>query len=193
VNQCVKNPSSLTVWESLRFKSGGNRFSKRIYILSAKHGVVGLGEIIEPYDTTFRDMSRTERNAWGEATSAQLPNLLRAGDIVSFYCGEEYIAPLTRMIVQLGCRLDEPLSQLSIGRRLKRLRALNDEPTLDHSFKRFYRIMRRLWIAQKGGRRIADCTGQLAWPDLGVYFVIGTEAAVGGRQMPRIVRVGTMR
>lgn len=165
--------------------------SKKVYILSAKHGVLGLGDIICPYDITFKRMPRAKRSEWGESTSGQLRKLLRAGDVASFYCGEDYIGPLRRSIAQLGCRLDEPLSRLSLGQRLQRLRALNDEPTLDRLFKRFYRIMRRLWISQLGGRRIADCSGQLAWPELGVYFITETELAAGGRQMPRIVRVGT--
>ena len=165
--------------------------SKHVYILSAKHGLLSLGDIVEPYDLTLKHMSRAERNAWGERTSAQLRNLIRAGDVASFYCGEDYIGPLRRTVAQVGCRLDEPLSHLSFGQRLHRLRTLNGEPTLDCLFGRFYRVMKRLWIAQEGGRRIADCSGHLVWPERGVYFVIEAEPAVGSRHIPRIVRVGT--
>jgi len=165
--------------------------SKDVYILSAKYGLLKLNDIVEPYDLTLKRMSPAERNAWSATTNAQLRERIRAGDVVSAYCGGDYIGPLRRALAETGCQLDEPLSCLSFGHRLQRLRALNDEPTLDRTFEQFYRLLKRLWIAQGGGRRIAECSGNLIWPKLGVYFVTEPEPATNNPHMPRIVRVGT--
>jgi hypothetical protein len=162
-----------------------------VYILSAKHGALPLGALVGPYDASLKTMSRHEREVWRDDVSRQLAaGLVKRGDVVSLYCGEEYIAPLRRTFLQLGCRLDEPLAGLSMGQRLQRLRALNDEPALEMALNRFYRIMRHLWIAQGRGRRIGDCSGQLPWPERGVYFVTAEPTADRGG-MPRIIRVGT--
>lgn len=165
--------------------------SKKLYIISAKHGVLNLGDIIEPYDRTLKAMSRADRNTWAETTTVQLAKLLRSGDVINFYCGEEYIAPLRRKIEQIGARLVEPLSGLSLGKRLQHLSKRNNEDSLKTEVKRFYEIMERLWVAQQSGRRIADLTGKQAWPERGVYFVTGAVSADHTRSIPRIIRVGT--
>ena len=136
-------------------------------------------------------MSSTQRFAWRDIVSAQLTTgLLKPGDVVTLYCGEEYVAPLRCTFVKLGCRLEEPPAGLSMGARLQHLRGLNDESVLEIGLGRFYRVMRRLWQAQRHGRRIGDCTGKLSWPVRGVYFVTDKPSA-GGSEMPRVVRVGT--
>jgi hypothetical protein len=160
------------------------------YIVSAKHGVLPLDKMIEPYDLTLKTMARSDRETWRDAVSAQLADLGKPGDIVRSYCGEEYITPLRTRISSLGFRLEEPLSGLSLGRRLQKLQALNDEVILAATKRKFYRIMRRLWVAQRGGRQIAECSGKLSWPERGVYFIT-PELPAGHGGMPRIIRVGT--
>ncbi len=43
-----------------------------IYILSAKHKVLELDNIIEPYDETLNDMSVNEKKAWADEVIKQL-------------------------------------------------------------------------------------------------------------------------
>lgn len=43
-----------------------------IYILSAKHHLLALDTIIEPYNTTLNTMNKQERIAWGKEVIAQL-------------------------------------------------------------------------------------------------------------------------
>jgi hypothetical protein len=165
--------------------------TKKVNILSAKHGILPLGQVIQPYDVTLKAMTRIERSAWAEVAGAQLPNVLQVGDLAVFYCGEEYVAQLRGKIAQLGCRSTEPLSGLSLGKRLQRLQSMNDEPMLNAACENFYHIMRRLYEAQKGGRRIRECTGKMLWPARGVYFVTEDQPAPTPHGMPRITRVGT--
>lgn len=166
--------------------------SDNVFIVSAKHGVLPLGTIISPYDVTIKKMSTGDRRTWAAITALQIERVVKRGDLVSLYCGKEYISPLRETLARIGCRVEEPLRGLSLGKRLKYLRNLNDEGNLQQLLKAYYKIMRRLWVAQGGGRKIADCTGRLSWPTRGVYFVAAAdENAPIGRSMPRIVRVGT--
>ncbi|WP_162806603.1 DUF6884 domain-containing protein [Sphingosinicella terrae] len=43
----------------------------KVYILSAEHGLLDLGEPVSPYDTTLKTMRRDERLAWGTRTSVR--------------------------------------------------------------------------------------------------------------------------
>jgi hypothetical protein len=44
----------------------------RIFILSAKHGLVPEDMIIEPYNETLKDKSAQERRAWGDMVLKEL-------------------------------------------------------------------------------------------------------------------------
>jgi hypothetical protein len=46
--------------------------SKRIFILSAKYGLLNLDEVIEPYEKTLRNMKGPEKKAWAEDILAKL-------------------------------------------------------------------------------------------------------------------------
>jgi hypothetical protein len=166
--------------------------SKQTYILSAKHGVLDLGQVIAPYDVTLKKISRVERIDWAKRTGDQVRSLLRPGDTVSLYCGEEYAGPIREVIRSHGSRIVEPLFHLSLGFRLRSLAKLNSEDELKRDLKKFYKIMERLWQGQKGGRRFVEMNGRMNWPERGVYFITG-EAPEFERSapMPRIIRVGT--
>ncbi|MBP1096321.1 hypothetical protein JOE50_006851 [Bradyrhizobium japonicum] len=166
--------------------------SKQVYILSAKHGVLDLGEIIEPYDVTLKAMPSSEKIDWAQRTGDQLRTILKSGDTVSLYCGEEYSAPLREIIRSLGARIVEPLYHLSLGVRLRRLAQLNGESKLKADLKEFYKIMARLWRSQRGGRRFTEMTGKMDWPERGVYFIADAAQKIEQRSsVPRIIRVGT--
>jgi len=166
--------------------------SKQTYILSAKHGLLGLGDVIDPYDVTLKTMSRTDKIDWARRTGDQLHKVLRPGDTVGLYCGEEYSAPLRETIRSTGVRIVEPLFHLSLGLRLRLLAKLNNEGELGKDLARFYKIMARLWRGQKGGRRFIEMSGKLSWPERGVYFITGEVPEIEQHaSMPRIIRVGT--
>ena len=47
---------------------------KKIYILSAKYGILELNEVIKPYNKTLNKMNKVERKKWGEKCYNQLKN-----------------------------------------------------------------------------------------------------------------------
>ena len=165
--------------------------SERVYILSAKHGLLGCDSVIEPYDVTLKTMKRAERMAWGDRTGAQLDEVLRPRDTAVLLCGEEYFAPLKSHLERLQAVVESPLGSLSLGSRLSLLYELNGEAELHAMAARFFRIMGQVWAAQSGGRRIEETNGRQSWPSRGVYFILSPDHGFARGRMPRIVRVGT--
>lgn len=165
--------------------------SDKVFILSAKHGVISCNEFIEPYDITLKTMRRSAREAWGLSVLPRLREVLRARDTAVMFCGEEYLAPLRGHFEQLKVTIEMPLGSLSLGSRLRQLAIMNEETQLRQTGAQFAQLMRKLWMAQDGGRRIADTNGHLPWPSRGVYFILEPDRGMARGRMPRVVRVGT--
>ena len=165
--------------------------SDKVFILSAKHGVITCDEFIEPYDVTLKTMRRSDRDAWGLKVQRQLDRLLRARDTAVMYCGEEYFAPLREYLERLKVIVEMPLGSLSLGMRLQQLAKSNEEEALHRMGAEFTQLLCRLWVAQGGGRRIEETNGRLLWPSRGVYFILEANSGVRSGRMPRVVRVGT--
>jgi hypothetical protein len=165
--------------------------SDKVFVLSALHGVLPLNEQVEPYDVTLKTMGQRDRMAWGNAVAPQLAEILRARDTALLYCGKEYLAPILPKLDELGVAVETPLGTRSLGHRLQYLAQINDEKQLFQTAARFQHLIRRLWAAQAGGRRIDETTGRLPWPNRGVYFILDSQQGPPGNRVPRIVRVGT--
>ncbi len=144
--------------------------SEKVYILSAKHGLLACNDVIEPYDVTLKTMKYAERIEWGKRTGAQLDAAMRPGDSAILLCGEEYLRPLRPDLQRLKAVIESPLGALSFGSRLSRLGELNGEAELRAMAVSFSQLMNQLWIAQSGGRRIDEINGRQEWPSRGVYF-----------------------
>ena len=89
-----------------------------IFILSAKYGLLGLNEDIEPYDLTLRNMSAVQVRVWAADVLAQLRERtdLRQDHFV-FLAGERYRKYLMSHIV--SCEV--PMQGLGIGKQLQYL------------------------------------------------------------------------
>ena len=122
----------------------------KVYILSAEHGVLDLGEPVAPYDTTLKTMRREARIAWGARTGEQLAKVLRPRDTAIMLCGEEYLAPLSHKLDEIGVTLEVPLDTLSLGVRLRKLSQMNGEASLRSDMARLSHYSTRLWKAQNG-------------------------------------------
>lgn len=92
------------------------------WILSAKHGLVGPGEILEPYDTALDDLERVTRDAWALLVVKQINERVhpKRSDIVEFHCGGLYRHPLLMAdFIARGCALENPTEGMGIGRQLR--------------------------------------------------------------------------
>lgn len=99
-------------------------FCDRAYILSAKHGLLELDTVIDPYDLKLASLTRAEREAWGKLVGQQLDGAVpwpseRNAEIIG-------LAPRLYLdTIDLPFKpspreflWDEPLRGLGIGQRL---------------------------------------------------------------------------
>ncbi len=81
------------------------------FILSAEHGLVHPDTVIAPYDRTLLNLTRAEREAWGQRVITQLDTLHHAPAVV-FLAGRLYRDPLALWAAD---RAVAPLARLGIG------------------------------------------------------------------------------
>jgi len=89
----------------------------RVYILSAKHGLLMPETRIRDYNVTLNSASRHERQRWGKRVLQQLENRVAPGDELFFFCGKKYREYLTPAL-HGKCHLLMPLRGLSLGQQL---------------------------------------------------------------------------
>jgi hypothetical protein len=94
----------------------------RVYVLSAKYGLVTLDQPLEPYELTLKTMGAGERKAWAARVFDQIREQLGAnlGDITfEFHTGEEYREHLTALLSRAGATCTCPVEGLAIGERMQ--------------------------------------------------------------------------
>lgn len=88
----------------------------KTFILSAKHHVVQLTDILEPYELTLNKMSKQERISWTNEVMKQLSTLTDINnDTFYFHAGlkyREFLIPLLKNTII-------PLESVSFGNQLK--------------------------------------------------------------------------
>jgi cytoplasmic iron level regulating protein YaaA (DUF328/UPF0246 family) len=90
----------------------------QIFILSAKYGLVGLDEEIEPYNLTLNTMSGSEIKVWASGVLRQLSEKADLqNDQFVFLAGDKYRKYLVPHLVHV----EVPFEGLTIGRQLHKL------------------------------------------------------------------------
>lgn len=88
----------------------------KIYILSAKHGVLELNDIISPYEMTLNAMTEKERKMWAYRVVKQCEAKgIDFSEKALFLCGNNY----RKYVMQKFSNAEAPLSQLGIGKQLQ--------------------------------------------------------------------------
>ncbi|EGQ3439675.1 hypothetical protein H4N34_000656 [Staphylococcus pseudintermedius] len=91
----------------------------RIYILSAKYGVLELDDIVSPYELTLNNMNKLKRKQWAYKCVKQLQEKeIDFKDMAIFLTGKPY----SQYLSQLFPNKEFPLNDLSFGMRLKQLK-----------------------------------------------------------------------
>lgn len=190
-----KPASAKDLYISTLFKKSrwlAEKFYDRWCVLSAKHGVVAPEEIIAPYDQTLNAMSAAERREWAHRVCQQLEARLKPQDEVTFLAGQRYRSGVIEALRERGHCVNDPTAGLQIGKQLRWLSRIEENPSRLCDLRRFYQLVQRLRDAQGGGRVLGECHGRMEWPDRGVYFLFEPgETCRFSRDCPRVVRVGT--
>ena len=91
----------------------------KIYILSAKYGLLNLDDEIEPYNKTLNKMTNKEVKEWSNDIINQLKKVIDlSNDEIIFLAGEKY----RKYLIPIIKNYKIPLKGLSIGKQLKYLK-----------------------------------------------------------------------
>ena len=89
---------------------------RNIYILSAKYGLLGLDDYIEPYNQTLNDMHEEERKRWAYKVYRQCESKgISYDEEAIFLCGNNY----RKYLMQKFKKSSAPLGDMRIGEQLK--------------------------------------------------------------------------
>lgn len=93
-----------------------------VYIISAKHELVALDQVIAPYDLTMADIAKEWRVIWGLRVWGSIQSRHQRVDRQIFiYAGKDYAQPILRAGFHRAT-FHEPLAKMQIGQRLRWLR-----------------------------------------------------------------------
>ena len=97
------------------FKYTSKNYSK-VYILSAKYGLISPDDFIKNYDLTLNNFTEKQKQEWSKKVMLQLKNKIQLTDELFFYCGENYRKYLIKWLPN---NKHIPLKGLGIGKQLK--------------------------------------------------------------------------
>ena len=168
--------------ESPRFKRAyelATRVADRVYILSAKYGLIAEDKIIEPYNETLKDKTQHERQEWANQVLADLHRITDLkNDQFIILAGEVYIDYLIPEISHYW----QPLKGKSIGYwipELERLITLEEEKDTVRAIHGLFNSLPRLdW----------QVINSIPYEN-GIYIMF--ENGETYHELDRIVRVGT--
>ena len=150
----------------------------KVYILSAKYGLIEEDTLIEPYDVTLNDFSASEKSAWAVKVISELKQKTDIqNDTFYFFAGKNYYSDLIQYLPNY--RL--PLYGLAIGERLSKLDKLlnQDNQTMcDELHSLFLSLPRYNW----------ETISNIHFNN-GIYIVFEKGECYKGNE--KIVRVGT--
>lgn len=90
------------------------------FILSARHGLVEPGTVLEPYDTRLTDLKPDARSAWaGRVARALFHRGFGGWGVFEVHAGDGYARPLRATLGPIAIDILEPLAGLGIGQRLR--------------------------------------------------------------------------
>jgi len=90
----------------------------KVYIISAKHGLIEPSTVIGPYDVTVLKMSKEEKENWGREVASQIIVTIPRDSTLYFHMGVAYREAI---IPKLGIKyeIEIPLAGLGIGKQLQ--------------------------------------------------------------------------
>jgi len=91
----------------------------KIYILSARYGILNENDYISSYQETLNDKTEYEKKLYAYKIYQDLSKILNSNDIIYWYAGENYKKYLTKVIKNKQIHYSK---NLTIGKILKKLK-----------------------------------------------------------------------
>jgi hypothetical protein len=94
------------------------RNARSWFILSAAHGLVDPGRVIEPYDVTLNRMGREDQRGWTRLVKNQLNRTDLCGGMAVILAGLNYRRGLITPLLDRFGEVEVPMNGLTMGRQL---------------------------------------------------------------------------
>ena len=89
---------------------------RKIYILSAKYGLLELEDVIEPYELTLNTMTDTQQKIWAYKVWRQCKQKgIDFSERTIFLCGNNY----RKYLIRKFHNAEAPLKNMGIGKQLQ--------------------------------------------------------------------------
>jgi len=93
-----------------------------VYVISAKHELVALDQVVAPYDLTMGNIAKEWRVIWGLRVWGSIVNRHQGVDRqIHVYAGKDYAQPI-RSAGFHQATFHEPLAKMQVGQRLQWLK-----------------------------------------------------------------------
>lgn len=91
----------------------------KVFILSAKHGLIDPDKVIEPYEKTLKNMTSLQRTIWQIKVFDQMKEEFdfKEVDAIYFHAGKAYRDLIEYTLDNLKIKHHNPLSGLGIGKQ----------------------------------------------------------------------------
>ncbi len=161
-------------------------------ILSAKHGLVDPGMLLQPYSETLNNASEKQKQEWAASVYKKLHPLVSANTEVIFLAGKNYRKYLIPMLQDADAAIHIPMEDLSLGNQLAWLNTQLKPVNASIDLKRFYDLLGKLEHGIGGKHRVRDLEGGATIPKQGIYFFFeNSEFHNQDQGVLRVTRVGT--
>lgn len=102
------------------------RTADRVYVVSARYGLLDLDRVILSYDETLSGKPKREREDWGDKVTRELFRRLAGRRVeVTILAGQDYASPIAHRLYLASIRpdstvlaIERPLTGLGVGQRL---------------------------------------------------------------------------
>jgi cytoplasmic iron level regulating protein YaaA (DUF328/UPF0246 family) len=97
--------------------------SDKVFILSAKYGLLALDDIIDPYNETLNTKTENEIKEWSNNILKQIRKLELEDSDFLYLCGSNY-----KKYIEKKLKGSDPMNGLSLGYRLQWLKKHTTKP-----------------------------------------------------------------
>ena len=159
-------------------------------VLSAKYGLLGPTDEIEPYDLTLKGKPQSFKAEWASRVTKQILEQFGSTRNLIVLAGDDYLKPLLTSLQASTQNYLAPMKGLSLGNRLSFLnhciQLRRRKSDIAHAYTLFERMSERVGLRELKHLFKDDV------PKKGVYFFFDVnEETSFSNSIPRLVRIGT--
>ncbi|MDD2319446.1 MAG: hypothetical protein PHO83_05270 [Geobacteraceae bacterium] len=167
-------------------------YADKIYVVSAKHSLLDLNDVIEPYEHTIASESYEYKRSWANDICLNLSNEFEANSKLIFLIGKEYSEQIRGNICLNKFNTYFPFKDSDDNYKKNWLNQARPNSTKSIHLDQFYSIVHELAENSNGYVPFGSFSVNSSFPQKGVYlFFEKNEYRLFHQNKLRVTRVGT--